>query len=85
MKKNVLSELGKMLKKSQVLFNEPMSRHTSFRIGGPADAFVIAGDLDELRRVFRISKKSGLPLHVAGSGTNILVGDRGIMGVVVKT
>jgi len=83
-KKFVLKDIGKELKKSRVLFNEPMSKHTSFRIGGPADAFVIAEDMDELRRVFSAAKKSGLPLYVTGSGTNILVGDKGIRGVVVK-
>jgi len=83
-KQFVFKDIGKILKKSRVLFNEPMSKHTSFRIGGPADVFIIAEDINELRRIFSAAKRSGLPLYIAGSGTNILVGDKGIRGVVVK-
>jgi len=66
-----------------VLYDEPMSRHTSFRIGGPADAFVSPTDVEELTRLFAAVNDAALPHFVLGAGANILVSDRGIRGVVI--
>jgi len=67
-----------------VRFDEPLSRHTSFCIGGPADAWVEAADLDRLRRAQQLAAAAGLPLVVLGKGTNVLVSDRGVRAVVVR-
>jgi len=67
----------------RVRFDEPLSRHTSFRIGGPADVWVDVADAQEIRRVQAVAVATGLPLWVLGGGTNILVGDRGVRGIVV--
>lgn len=64
--------------------NEPLSRHTSFEIGGPADLFVSAESADELLGAIRIAKESGLNWYVLGGGSNILVGDDGVRGLVIK-
>jgi len=64
--------------------DEPMSRHTSFRIGGPADLLVDVENRDELRDVLRYAQDGGLALHVIGRGANVLVRDAGIRGVVVR-
>jgi len=63
---------------------EPLSRHTSFRIGGPADVLVSPDSVDELALVIRVASAHGVPLTVLGGGSNVLVGDGGIRGVVVK-
>ena len=63
---------------------EPLARHTSFRIGGPADVLVEPGSPNELAQVVRAASESGQPLTVLGAGSNLLVGDGGIRGVVVK-
>ncbi len=62
---------------------EPLSRHTSFRIGGPADLFVTAESLDELCEIVVLAREFEVPYFLLGGGTNILVSDQGIRGVVV--
>ena len=62
-----------------------MGRHTTFRIGGPADALVAPGDPQEVRRVASFCREAGVPLFVLGAGANLLVADRGIRGVVLDT
>jgi UDP-N-acetylmuramate dehydrogenase len=66
-----------------VLFDEPLARHTTFRIGGPADLFVPAGDLTALAHLTRLAWSYGLPAMVLGGGSNLLVSDAGIRGVVI--
>jgi len=65
-------------------FHEPMSVHTTFRIGGPADVLVDVVSRDELRTVLEFAREHGVPLHVIGRGANVLVGDDGIRGIVVR-
>jgi UDP-N-acetylmuramate dehydrogenase len=67
----------------RVRFDEPLSRHTSFRIGGPADVWVEVSDVEEIRRVQAVAAAAGLPLFVLGGGTNILVSDRGVRAIVL--
>ena len=66
-----------------VRFNEPMSRHTSFRVGGPADIFVEPENIESLTQLMDYVRKTGLEYMVIGRGTNILVKDSGIRGVVI--
>lgn len=63
--------------------NEPMARHTSFRIGGPADILVHPAHEEDVVRAVRWANAEGLPVTVLGNGTNVLVSDRGIRGVTV--
>ncbi len=67
-----------------VKLNEPMSKHTSFSIGGAADFFIEADSMDQIREVSEFTKQKKMHLYVIGSGTNILVSDKGIRGVVLK-
>lgn len=67
-----------------VKFDEPMSAHTTFKIGGPADVFVDAENADEIKSVMRYCRENSVPLLITGNGSNMLVGDRGIRGVVVS-
>lgn len=70
--------------KGQCRFSEPMSRHTSFRIGGPADLMVIPADEADLQNLLAGIHKSRVPYMILGNGTNLLVLDGGIRGVVIK-
>lgn len=67
--------------KGEVLYNEPLSKHTSFRIGGPAEIFILPKDARDLQTIFK--HKGDTPLFVLGEGTNLLVRDSGIKGIVV--
>lgn len=64
--------------------HEPMCLHTSFRIGGPADIYVIAESAAQLRNIVCATKEYDMPLFILGRGSNILVSDAGIRGVVVE-
>lgn len=68
-----------------LLTDEPMARHTSFRVGGPADLFFSPATKEELIRIINRSKDLGIPITLVGSGTNFLVRDKGIRGLVVTT
>jgi len=70
--------------RGEVRFKEPLSFHTSLRIGGAADIFVIPQDADDIRHALLFAQREQLPLAVLGGGNNLLVGDRGVRGVVLK-
>jgi UDP-N-acetylmuramate dehydrogenase len=67
-----------------VRFQEPMSRHTTWRIGGPADIFVCPKSVEEVRGAVLAAAELGLPWTVIGRGSNLLVHDGGIRGIVIK-
>lgn len=69
----------------EIRTNEPMARHTSFRVGGPADRFVIPESETELREAVLDCKKSGRPWYMIGNGSNLLVGDKGFRGTIINT
>ena len=71
--------------RGEVLTSEPMSRHTTWRIGGPADLFVQPQDRDDLLVALRMLRQAKLPWQVIGKGSNLLVGDGGIRGAVIYT
>jgi UDP-N-acetylmuramate dehydrogenase len=64
--------------------NAPLANLTTFRVGGPADWLVETRGTDELLRVLQVARAHGLPLTMLGGGSNVLIGDRGIRGVVVR-
>ena len=76
-------EITTALPELKVLKDEPMSRHTTFRIGGPADYFVCP-DREQIAEVLAVAKKCGMAIIVIGNGSNLLVGDKGIRGLVVE-
>lgn len=69
----------------EVLFDEPMSRHTTFKIGGNADMFIIVKDREELAFCVQNAKKQGVPYYICGNGSDLLVSDAGIEGAVIST
>jgi UDP-N-acetylmuramate dehydrogenase len=64
--------------------DEPMARHTTFGVGGLADCYAVASDEDRLLSLTDIARRHGVPFFVLGSGSNILVGDEGIRGLVIE-
>lgn len=81
---DIYKELLKGIDKNQILKDEKMSKHTSFKIGGPADFFIKIQDIKELKFVLELSNKNNIPITVVGNGTNLLVSDKGIRGIVLK-
>ncbi len=80
----VIRLLSEQVGPSRVYLNEPMSKHTTFRIGGPADVLVEPSDVMQVETVCRTLRQLEIPFLVLGNGSNVLVGDLGIRGVVVK-
>ena len=68
----------------RVLLEEPMKLHTTFRIGGPAEIFVMPEGLEEVQRILEICRTEDLPYFILGNGSNLLVSDRGYRGVVIQ-
>ena len=69
--------------RGRVAYGEPLSRHTSLRIGGPADALVMPANLEDLRALLRFADREGIATLVLGGGSNTLVLDGGFRGVAI--
>lgn len=72
------------LNKENLYYDEPMAKHTSFKIGGPADVFIKVDNIEELKEILDLSKKNQIPLTIIGNGSNLLVTDKGIRGITAK-
>ena len=79
-----LSIIKPIISSDRLLVNEPLSKHTTFCIGGPADYLIQPRSTDEVAVVLRAAKQSGIALTILGNGSNVLVLDKGIRGVVIK-
>ena len=81
MKAGLLEELRDL---AEVRLDEPLSRHVTFGVGGPADVYLIAETEDELRLAYSLAKTAGEPVFIFGSGSNILIGDGGVRGLTIE-
>ncbi len=72
------------ISKEKIKYNEPMSKHTSFKIGGPAQCFINAENVEEIKQICKVASKNDINLTIIGNGSNLLVTDNGINGIVVK-
>lgn len=79
-----IKELEKIISKEKIYINELMSKHTSFKIGGPAECLVKIQTPQELKLILKLAKKENIPVTIIGNGSNILVSDDGIKGLVLK-
>ena len=84
MREEIRQKFIELLGKDRVLFDEPMSSHTTFRIGGPADIFTMPEDKQQIADVVKLCKNEQIPFFVLGNGSNLLVSDKGYQGVVVQ-
>ncbi len=80
----IYDELIKGIDSENIFVNEDMSRHTSFRVGGIADFFIIVKDLQELIYVLKVAKSLRIKTYIIGNGTNVIVKDTGFRGIIIK-
>ena len=83
MTKRDLESVSRILGEENILRDEPMAAHTSFRVGGPADFLFRVGTAEQLLQVLRILREAGEPYCLLGRGTNLLVGDGGYRGCMI--
>ncbi len=81
---NVYEDLCKNMPNLNIKQNEDMSKHTTFKVGGSADIWIKVKTLDELNFVLKYAKENNIPFYIIGNGSNILVKDKGIRGIVIK-
>lgn len=67
-----------------IKYNEPMSKHTSFKVGGNADVYITADTIEKVQEILKLAKQKDIPITVVGNGTNLLVSDDGIRGITLK-
>ena len=80
----IFEDIRKNINEENILLNEPMKKHTTFKIGGNADIFVKVKDIQEIKYILEISKNNNIPLYIIGNGSNLLVNDNGIKGIVMQ-
>ncbi|QKE73119.1 UDP-N-acetylmuramate dehydrogenase [Arthrobacter citreus] len=78
------SKLKEVLNDSSLLINEPLANHTTMKIGGPAEYLVIPKTVNEIKEIINLAIEHGINVTVIGRGSNLLVSDQGIEGVVIK-
>ncbi len=83
-KEMFLELLENLVGKENIKVDEPMKRHTSFKIGGPADLLITPASVSQLGELIKLCNRQNLPIFIMGNGTNLLVSDKGIRGVVIK-
>ncbi|MGH3119025.1 MAG: UDP-N-acetylmuramate dehydrogenase [Gaiellales bacterium] len=69
---------------AEVRLDEPIGRHVTFGVGGPADVYLIAGEEDQLRLAYSLAKSAGEQVFIFGSGSNVLIGDGGVRGLTIE-
>lgn len=69
--------------KSKILYQEPMKKHTTFKIGGPAESLIKIDNLEELKEVLEVANQNDIPITIMGNGSNVLVLDQGIPGITL--
>ncbi len=84
MTNDIRNKLIQLAGEENVLCDEPMKNHTTFKIGGPADYFVMPTSIQDLQAVLRFCKEANVPVNLIGNGSNLLVGDKGVRGVVIQ-
>ena len=83
LKQDIINELKKYLPTQRILEQEPMSRHTTFRVGGPAALFLEIATEEELQKVLQLLDQTGENYYLLGNGSNLLVSDMGYDGVIL--
>ena len=81
--KKIIKESNLHIGKDRILFNEPMKKYSTFKIGGPAECLIKVESKEELKEVLEMAKKYDIPVTVLGNGSNVLVSDKGISGITI--
>ena len=83
MKQEIITELKQYLPTERILEQEPMSRHTTFRVGGPARLFLEIATQEELKSTIQLLNDAGETYYLLGNGSNLLVSDKGYDGIIL--
>ncbi len=78
------NQLVNCIDKERVLVDESMKKHTTFRVGGNADYFVMPQNAEEVKNIVALCKEAQMPYYILGNGSNLLVGDKGYRGVIIQ-
>ena len=78
------NKIKTFIPEEDIYINEPMSKHTTFKIGGNADIFIKLRSIEQIEKIVKLSREINEPLKIIGNGSNILVKDNGIRGIVAK-
>lgn len=78
------NHLIQIVNEERVLTEEPLNQHTTFRVGGPADYFVMPNRIEEVKAVVNLCQEANMPYYVLGNGSNLLVSDKGYRGVIIQ-
>lgn len=81
--KELIEKSNLQIDKNKILYNEQMSKHTTFKVGGPAEVFIKIDNIDDLKEILEFVNKNKIPLTVIGNGSNIVVLDSGIKGITI--
>jgi UDP-N-acetylmuramate dehydrogenase len=82
--KNFAINLREILNREDIKIDEPMKYHTSFKVGGPADILLTPKDFQQVVDVIKFCRKNNIPFYIMGNGSNLLVKDGGIRGMIIK-
>ena len=83
-KQDIYENLLNILDKEDIKIDEPMKKHISFKVGGPADVLVKPKTEEQLKEIIKFVKNENIPFLIIGNGSNLLVKDGGIRGVVIE-
>ena len=83
-KQKVLSDIIRFIPKENIRIDEPMSKHTSFKTGGNAEFYILVDNENQIKSLLDYSKQNNIDLYIIGNGSNLLVSDKGIKGIVAK-
>lgn len=81
---NLTKDMQEFILQEDIYTNEPMSKHTTFKIGGTADIFVKLRNTEQIEKLLNLCKNKNVPIKIIGNGSNILVKDNGVRGIVAK-
>lgn len=80
----IVHNIRKIIPEENLKINEPMSKHTSFKVGGEANYFITAKSEEEVKQTIKFAHEQNIPLYVIGNGSNLLVKDEGYKGIILK-
>ena len=81
---SLIKKANLKIPKENIKFNEPMNKHTSFKVGGVADCYIRINDIQELKQILNFALENKIPFFILGNGSNVLVTDKGVRGIVIQ-
>ena len=81
---SLIEKANLKIPKENIKFNEPMNKHTSFKVGGVVDCYIRINDVQELKQILNFTLENKIPFFILGNGSNVLVTDKGVRGIVIQ-